>query len=114
MKKVLGRSDDILILKGIKIFPSQVEAILMEVEGVEPRYQLIADRIEGADTLELRVEVNEEVFFDEIKILQNISLQIERKLREIIGLSAKVKLVAPESLRPADGKIPKVVDRRKK
>jgi phenylacetate-CoA ligase len=114
MRKVLGRSDDILILKGIKIFPSQVEAILMEVEGVEPRYQLIADRIEGADTLELRVEVNEDVFSDEIKFLQNISLQIERKLREIIGLSAKVKLVAPESLRPADGKVQKVIDRRKK
>ncbi|MBP1712522.1 MAG: paaK-1 [Deltaproteobacteria bacterium] len=114
MKKVLGRSDDILILKGIKIFPSQVEAILMEIEGVEPRYQLLADRVEGADTLELRVEVNEEVFSDEIKFLQNISLQIEKKLREIIGVSAKVKLVAPESLRPADGKIQKVIDRRKK
>jgi len=114
MKKVLGRSDDILIVKGIKIFPSQVEAILMEVEGVEPRYQLLADRIEGADTLELRVEVNEEVFSDEIKFLQNISSQIERKLREVIGVSAKVKLVAPESLRPADGNIQKVVDRRKK
>jgi phenylacetate-CoA ligase len=114
MRKVLGRSDDILILKGIKIFPSQVEAILMEVEGVELRYQLIADRIEGADTLELRVEVNEDVFSDEIKFLQNISLQIERKLREIIGISAKVRLVAPESLRPADGQVQKVIDRRKK
>ena len=114
MKKVLGRSDDILIMKGIKIFPSQVEAILMEVEGVEPRYQLLADRVEGADSLELRVEVNEEVFSDEIKYLQNISLQIEKKLREIIGISAKIKLVAPESLRPADGKIQKVIDRRKK
>lgn len=114
MKKVLGRSDDILIIKGIKIFPSQVETILMEIEGVEPRYQLLADRIEGADTLELRVEMNEDVFSDEIKILQNISLQIERKLREIVGVSAKVKLVAPESLRPADGIIQKVIDRRKK
>ena len=101
-------------MKGIKIFPSQVEAILMEIEGVEPRYQLLADRVEGADTLELRVEVNEEVFSDEIKFLQNISLQIEKKLREIIGVSAKVKLVAPESLRPANGKIQMVIDRRKK
>jgi len=114
MKKVLGRSDDILIMKGIKIFPSQVEAILMEIEGVEPRYQLLAERVEGADTLEIRVEVNEEVFSDEIKFLQNISLQIEKKLREIIGVSAKVKLVAPESLRPANGKFQKVIDRRKK
>jgi phenylacetate-CoA ligase len=113
MKKVLGRSDDILIMKGIKIFHSQVEAILLEVEGVEPRYQLLADRVEGADILELRVEVNEDVFSDEIKYLQNISLQIEKKLREIIGVSAKVKLVAPESLRPVDGKIQKVIDRRK-
>ena len=75
----------------------------MEAEGVEPHYQLIADRIEGADSLELKVEVTEEVFSDEIKSLQNIAAKIERRLREIIGVSAKVKLVAPESLRPADG-----------
>ncbi len=86
----------------------------MEVEGVEPHYQLLADRVEGADTLELRVEVNEDVFSDEIKYLQNIAAQIERKIREIIGVTAKVKLVAPESLRPADGKVQKVVDRRRK
>jgi len=114
MKKVLGRSDDILIIKGIKIFPSQVESILMEIEGVEPRYQMIADRIEGADTLELKVEMDERVFSDEIKNLQNITSQIDRKLREIVGVSAKVKLVAPESLKPPEGKAQKVIDRRKK
>ena len=114
MKKVLGRSDDIIVIKGIKVFPSQVESILMEVEGVEPRYQMIADRVEGVDTLELKVEVNERVFSDEIKNLQNIAAQIERKLREIVGVSAKVKLVAPESLQPQNGKAQKVIDRRKK
>jgi phenylacetate-CoA ligase len=114
MKKVLGRSDDIIIIKGVNVFPSQVETILMEVEGVEPRYQLIADRVEGVDTLELKVEVNEKFFSDEIKVLQNISAQVERRLREIVGVSAKVKLVAPESLQPVDGKAAKVIDRRKK
>jgi phenylacetate-CoA ligase len=114
MKKVLGRSDDIIIIKGVNIFPSQVEAILMEVEGVEPRYQMIADRTEGVDTLEVKVEVNEKVFSDEIKNLQNIAGQIERKFRDIIGVSAKIKLVAPESLKLAEGISPKVVDRRKK
>jgi phenylacetate-CoA ligase len=113
MKKVLGRSDDIIIVKGVNVFPSQVESILMEVEGVEPHYQMIADRVEGVDTLEIKVEVNEKFFSDEIKILQSISGQIERKVREIIGVSAKVKLVAPESLQPEEGKAPKVVDRRK-
>jgi phenylacetate-CoA ligase len=113
MKKVLGRSDDIIIVKGVNVFPSQVESILTEVEGVEPHYQMIADRVEGVDTLEIKVEVNEKFFSDEIKILQSISTQIERKVREIIGVSAKVKLVAPESLQPAEGKAPKVVDRRK-
>jgi phenylacetate-CoA ligase len=112
MKRVRRRSDDILFIKGIKVFPMQVEAILMEAEGVEPHYQLIADRLEGADTLELKVEVTEEVFSDEIKNLQNIAAKIERKLREIIGVSVKVKLVAPESLRPTSGKIQKVIDRR--
>jgi phenylacetate-CoA ligase len=114
MKKVLGRSDDIIVIKGIKVFPSQVEAILMEVEGVEPRYQMIADRTEGVDTLEVKVEVNEKVFSDEIKNLQNIAGQIERKFRDIIGVSAKIKLVAPESLQLTEGMFPKVVDRRKK
>lgn len=114
MKKVLGRTDDIVIIKGVKVFPSQVEAILMEIEGVEPHYQLIADRKEGIDTLEVKVELNEKVFSDEIKNLQNISAQIERRFREIIGVSAKVKLVAPESLRIGEEKMPKIVDRRKK
>jgi phenylacetate-CoA ligase len=114
MKKVLGRSDDIIIIKGVKVFPSQVEAILMEVEGVEPRYQMIAERTEGVDSLEVKVEVNEKVFSDEIKNLQNIAGQIERKFRDIIGVSAKIKLVAPESLQPVEGKMVKVIDRRKK
>jgi phenylacetate-CoA ligase len=114
MKKVLGRSDDIIVIKGIKVFPSQVEAILMEVEGVESRYQMIADRTEGVDMLEVKVEVNEKVFSDEIKNLQNIAGQIERKFRDIIGVSAKIKLVAPESLQLTEGMFPKVVDRRKK
>jgi phenylacetate-CoA ligase len=114
MKKVLGRSDDMIIIKGVNIFPSQVESILMEMEGVEPRYQIIADRVESMDTLEIKVEVNERVFSDEIKNLQNIALQIERKLREIVGVSAKVKLVAPESLQPRNGRVQKVIDRRKK
>jgi phenylacetate-CoA ligase len=114
MKKVLGRSDDIIVIKGVKVFPSQVESILLEVEGVEPRYQILVEQVEGADTLELKVEVNERVFSDEIKNLQNISAQIERKLREVVGVSAKVKLVAPESLQPANGKLVKVIDRRKK
>jgi phenylacetate-CoA ligase len=114
MKKVLGRSDDIIIIKGVNVFPSQVESILIEMEGVEPRYQIIADRVEGVDTLEVKVEVNERVFSDEIKNLQNIALQIERRLREIVGVSAKVKLVAPESLQPVEGKALRVIDRRKK
>jgi phenylacetate-CoA ligase len=114
MKKVLGRTDDIIIIKGVNVFPSQVESVLLEVEGVEPRYQMIADRVEGVDTLEVKVEVNERVFSDEIKNLQNIALLIERRLREIIGVSAKVKLVAPESLQPLEGKGGKVMDRRKK
>jgi phenylacetate-CoA ligase len=114
MKKVLGRSDDIIIIKGVNVFPSQVESILMEMEGVEPRYQIIADRVEGVDTLEVKVEMNERVFSDEIKNLQNIASQVERKLREIVGVSVKVKLVAPESLQPVEGKALKVIDRRKK
>ena len=114
MKKVLGRSDDIIVIKGVKVFPSQVESILLEVEGVEPRYQILVDQVEGADSLELKVEVNERVFSDEIKNLQNISAEIDRKLRDSVGVSAKVKLVAPESLQPVDGKPVKVIDRRKK
>lgn len=112
MQKVMRRSDDVLIIKGIKVYPSQVESILMEMEGVESHYQLIADRIEGVDILGLNVEVNERVFSDEIKNLQGISAKIERRMREIVGVSAKVRLVAPESLRGMDGKAERVIDRR--
>ncbi len=112
MKKVLGRSDDILIIKGVNVFPSQVESILMEVEGVEPHYQMIADRVEGIETLEVKVAVDEKVFSDEIKNMQNIAATIERRFREIIGVSAKIKLVAPENL-PAKEGMQKVIDRRK-
>lgn len=114
MKKVFRRSDDILIIKGIKVYPSQVESILLEVEGVQPHYQIIADQVEGFDTLELQVEVNESVFSDEIKNLQNISAKIERRLREVIGVTAKIKLVAPESLRFLDRRASRIIDRRRK
>ncbi|HSR11357.1 MAG TPA: phenylacetate--CoA ligase [Thermodesulfobacteriota bacterium] len=114
MEKVLGRSDDIIVIKGVKVFPSQVEAILMEMEGVEPRYQILVDRVEGADTMELKVEVNEKVFSDEIKNLQTIASRIERRLREVVGVSSTVRLVAPESLPGKNGKAQKVIDKRQK
>ena len=113
MRKVLRRSDDVIVIKGVKVYPSQVEAILMEMEGVEPHYQIIVDREEGADSLEVKVEVNEKVFSDEIKNLQNIALKIERRLKEVMGVSAKVKLVAPESLQVPESRTEKVIDRRK-
>jgi phenylacetate-CoA ligase len=94
-EKGLGRSDDIIVIKGVKVFLPRWNPFSWKWK-VEPRYQILVNRLKGADSLELKVEVNERVFSDEIKNLQNISAQIERKLREISG--AKVKLVAPESL----------------
>jgi phenylacetate-CoA ligase len=113
MDRVSGRSDDMLIIRGVNVFPQQIEGILLEIEGVEPHYQLIVDREGPLDILEVRVEVNETLFSDEIKKLQVVEKRIEKDIKEILGVNATVKLVEPKSITRSEGKAVRVIDKRK-
>jgi phenylacetate-CoA ligase len=113
MDKVCGRSDDMLIIRGVNVFPSQIEALLMEIEGVEPHYQIVVDRQGALDDIEVRVEVNEEIFSDELKVMNALSGKIVARMRSTLGISAKVTLVEPSTLERSAGKAKRVIDKRK-
>jgi phenylacetate-CoA ligase len=113
MEKVRGRSDDMLIIRGVNVFPSQIENVLMEVEGTEPHYQIILDRKAALDDVEVMVEVNEKLFSDEVKVLDNLRKQISDRFRSVLGISAKITLVEPMTIARSEGKAVRVVDRRK-
>lgn len=113
MEKVTGRSDDMLIVRGVNVFPSQVESVLMEIEGTEPHYQIIVDRKGSLDDIEVMVEVNERIFSDEIKVMNTLSKNINDKFRSVLGINAKITLVEPRTIPRSEGKAVRVVDRRK-
>lgn len=113
LERMSGRSDDMLIIRGVNVFPSQIESILMKIEGVEPHYQLVVDRDDNLDTLEIQVEVNEGVFSDEIKVLQGLSKEIRHQIKEILGVTCEVRLVEPKTIARSEGKAQRVIDKRK-
>ena len=112
MERVSGRSDDMLIIRGVNVFPSQIESVLLEIDGLEPHYQLIVDREGSLDTLEVQVEVREKIFSDEIRELQNMEKRITKDIKDYLGVTAKVKLVEPKSLQRFEGKAQRVIDKR--
>jgi len=111
--RLSGRSDDMLIIRGVNVFPSQIESILVRVEGVEPHYLLIVDRKDNLDTLEVQVEVNEQMFSDEIKVLQSLARRIEKEIKDMLGVTSTVKLVEPKTIQRSEGKAKRVQDNRK-
>ncbi len=115
MDRVAGRSDDMLIIRGVNVFPSQIEAVLLAIPDLEPHYRLIVDRTGNLDTLEVQVELSEQVFAnaDEVKVLQNLERRIVKDIKDYLGISAKVKLVEPKSLGRSEGKTSRVLDRRR-
>ncbi len=113
IERITGRSDDMLIIRGVNVFPSQIESLLIETEGLSPHYQLIVDREGGMDSLEIRVEVDERFFSDEIKHLQRLEKKILDYIKEFLGISAKITLVEPQSITRSEGKAQRIIDRRK-
>jgi phenylacetate-CoA ligase len=113
MNKCLGRSDDMLIIRGVNLFPSQVETVLLEMSGITPHYLLIVDRINNLDTLELKVEVEEAFFMDKISQLEALRQKLQNNLENSIGLSIKVTFVEPKGIVRSEGKAVRVVDKRK-
>jgi len=115
MDRVTGRSDDMLIIRGVNVFPSQIEAVLIGVTELEPHYQLIVDRSSTMDTLEIQVEVSEKIFSDsdEVRYLQKIEKRLSKDIKDYLGVTAKVRLVEPKSLQRFEGKASRVIDKRK-
>ena len=114
MNKPTGRSDDMLIIRGVNVFPSQIEEVLLNMgSAVTPNYLIVVDRVNNTDTLEVRVEMAEDLQFDDIKSIENIERQIHSKLQSTLGLSAKVRLVEPRSIARSEGKAKRVIDNRK-
>jgi phenylacetate-CoA ligase len=113
ISKIRGRTDDMIVVRGINVFPSQIEHVLLSIEGTQPHYQLIVDRKAGElDELEILVEVEEKIFSDEIKKMQMLEDKIKREISSILGIGAKVKLVEPKTIERSEGKAKRVIDRR--
>jgi len=110
--RISGRSDDMLIIRGVNVYPSQIENVLLEVEGLEPHYELLVGREGALDTLEIRVEVSESAFSDEVRTLQKLEKRIVKDVKDYLGVSATVKLVEPNSLQHFEGKARRVIDKR--
>jgi phenylacetate-CoA ligase len=112
MEKCLGRSDDMLIIRGVNLFPSQVETVLLEMSEIKPHYLLIVDRVNNLDTLELKVEVDEAFFQDKISQLESLQQKLQNNLENALGLGIKVTLVEPKIIERSEGKSKRVIDKR--
>lgn len=112
MAKVSGRTDDMLIIRGVNVFPSQVESILLDIGETEPHYQLVVDRKGSLDTLEIQVELTEQMFSDRVKGLEGLEKIIREEINNILGISATVRLVEPKTIPRSEGKAQRVIDRR--
>jgi len=112
MHRILGRTDDMLIIRGVNVFPSQIEEVLLRIEGVEPHYQLVVERKDSLDHLEVQVEVNDAIFSDAIKSLEAGERRIEHELHEALLIHANVKLVEPKSIARSEGKAKRIIDKR--
>jgi len=113
MEKVLGRSDDMLIIRGVNVFPSQIESVLVEIADVSPHYQIVVDRVENTDTLEVQVEVSAELFSDEVRRLESLGKKIKHEIQSVLGISVDVTLVEPKTIPRSEGKAKRVIDNRK-
>lgn len=113
MGRITGRSDDMLIIRGVNVFPSQIESVLLSTGDVEPQYKLIVDRIANRDTLEILVEVSEANFTDSVKGLEALEKKLSNAVESTLGISAKITLVAPNTIERSEGKSKRVLDKRK-
>ncbi len=113
IQRLMGRTDDMLIIRGVNVFPSQIEEVLVNIEGVEPHYQIIVDRVGALDVLEVQVEMNERLLSDEIKELEALEKKIQSEIESMLGIKVGVKLVEPKTIARSEGKAKRVIDKRK-
>ena len=108
----MGRSDDMLIIRGVNVFPSQIETVLIK-EGYEPNYQIVVDRVNNNDTLDVNIELTADQFDDTTKAIEKLEKELEGAIKTMLGISPKVHLVAPKSIARSEGKAVRVIDKRK-
>jgi phenylacetate-CoA ligase len=113
MEKCMGRSDDMLIIRGVNVFPSQIESVLLEMSETEPHYLLIVEREGTLDVLKVMIEVQEQFFSDEIHKLEELKNKIKQNIQNTLGISVAVKLVEPKTIERTAGKSKRVIDNRK-
>ncbi len=113
MSRIVGRSDDMLIIRGVNVFPSQIESVILEMEELEPHYMLVIDRVHNLDMLEVQVEVRDGYYSDEITKMVELKKKIAHRLHSVLSLSADIKLVEPYTMKRSEGKAQRVVDKRK-
>ncbi|HEX9933852.1 MAG TPA: phenylacetate--CoA ligase [bacterium] len=113
ISRIKGRTDDMLIIRGINVFPSQIETVLLGIEGTQPHYQILVTREGALDEIEVQVEVNEEVFSDEIRGLEALEKKIRKEIESVLAIAVRVKLVEPKTITRSEGKAKRVVDMRK-
>jgi phenylacetate-CoA ligase len=112
ISKVLGRTDDMIVVRGINVFPSQIEEVLLKINGTEPHYQIIVERQKGMDQLEVLVELKEAFFSDEVKKLQSFEQRIAKEIESVLSIGVKVRLVEPKSIERSEGKSKRIIDKR--
>ena len=113
MDRILGRSDDMLIIRGVNVFPTQIESVILEMPEFEPHYLLLVDRVNNTDTMELQVEVRPEYYSDEINKMVAMKGKLAARLQSVLGLSVNVRLVEPRTIERSTGKAKRVIDNRK-
>ena len=113
MGRITGRTDDMIVIRGVNVFPSQIETVLVGVDGVAPHYVLVVDRVNSTDTLEVKVELSEEMFSDTVAHIEKLRDHIAGQIKSVVGVQAKVSLVPPKSIPRSEGKAKRVIDNRK-
>ncbi|NLG24653.1 MAG: phenylacetate--CoA ligase, partial [Clostridiales bacterium] len=113
MARITGRTDDMMIIRGVNVFPSQIESVLVSVPGASPHYMMVIDRVGATDQLEVQVEMTDELFNDTVSAVEKLNREIHEKLKSVLGLSATVRMVEPKSVPRFEGKAKRVIDKRK-
>ncbi len=112
MSRITGRTDDMLIIRGVNVFPSQIEEVLLKMPGVSPHYMIVVDRVNSTDRLEVQVELTEEMFSDTVSDIEKIQGKITEQIKSVVGVAAIVKLVPPKSIPRSEGKAKRIIDNR--
>ncbi len=112
IQRLRGRTDDMLIIRGVNVFPSQVEAAILGVPGIAPRYMLVVDRVNNMDILEVQVEMTPEMFSDEVRTIEKLSQNVQRAIEQVLGLGIKMRLMNPGSIERSEGKSKRIIDKR--